>query len=148
MVGRTTDRNYYLQVVDHFRDLPNARDQGEVPKDQAMALIRGCDVLVVPSRDEVTPMVILEAMAAGKPVIASRTCGIPEMIVDGETGLLFETGNAPQLASLLGQLGRDPDLRRELGANARQRQRQFWTLAQSRQRLNAVLASLLGRMRG
>jgi len=87
-------------------------------------------------------MVILEAMAVGRPVIASRTCGIPEMIVDGETGLLFETGNAPELASLLDRLRRDADLRRRLGANAHEYQRKYWTLAQSRQRLKSILALL------
>jgi glycosyltransferase involved in cell wall biosynthesis len=66
------------------------------------AYMHAIDVLVVPSTAwESLPLVILEAMAAGKPVFGSRLAGIPEAIEDGITGRLFEAGAAPELAQLL-----------------------------------------------
>jgi glycosyltransferase involved in cell wall biosynthesis len=70
--------------------------------DEVGALLAAADVLVVPSvADESLPLVILEAMAAGKPVFASRLSGIPEAVDDGVTGVLFEPGDAAGLAALL-----------------------------------------------
>jgi glycosyltransferase involved in cell wall biosynthesis len=66
------------------------------------AYMHAIDVLVVPSTAwESLPLVILEAMAAGKPVFGSRLAGIPEAIADGVTGALFEPGDAAELARLL-----------------------------------------------
>ena len=66
---------------------------GRVPSADFGAHLRAIDVLVVPSTAyESLPLVILEAMAAGKPVFASRLSGIPEAVVDGTTGRLFEPG--------------------------------------------------------
>jgi glycosyltransferase involved in cell wall biosynthesis len=142
-VGRVLDAEYYQQVLAYFADVRNFRHQNEVPKDATAAYLRACDILIVPSRDEVTPMVILEAMAAGKPVIASRICGIPEMIVHGETGLLFDSENAGQLAQQLRQLGRDPELRRRLGENGRRFQREERTLEHCRDKFRKLFATLL-----
>jgi glycosyltransferase involved in cell wall biosynthesis len=82
-------------------------------------------------------------MAAGKPVVASHICGIPEMIVHGETGLLFELENAAQLAAHLAELGRDPELRRCLGDNGRRFQRAHRTLDQCRTRFSALFDRIL-----
>jgi glycosyltransferase involved in cell wall biosynthesis len=66
------------------------------------AVYHALDAVVVPSvADESLPLVVLEAMACGKPVIASRLSGIPEAVVAGETGALFEPGDAAGLAALL-----------------------------------------------
>ena len=56
------------------------------------------DVYVLPSRYETFPTTILEAYACGKPVIASNIGGLKDMVIDRETGLLFQTGNAKDLA--------------------------------------------------
>ena len=60
------------------------------------------DVFVLPSRAEAMPLVIPEAWAAGRPVVASRVGGIPELIEDGKTGLLVEPGDVDGLAARLG----------------------------------------------
>ena len=70
--------------------------------DQVGALLAAADVLVVPSvADESLPLVILEAMAAGKPAFASRLSGIPEAVEADSTGMLFEPGDAAALAQML-----------------------------------------------
>ena len=115
---------------------------GEVPPGAETGLLRACDVLIVPSRDEVAPMVILEAMALGKPVVAARVGAIPEIVLDGETGLLFDSGDAAQLAAALERLRADRVLRERLGTAGRERQRAHWRLEQYHQRLAAALDAL------
>jgi glycosyltransferase involved in cell wall biosynthesis len=84
-------------------------------------LLATADVFVLPSRSEGMPMSILEAMAAGVPVVASAVGGIPELVVDGETGLLVPAGDAEALAGALRRLLGDPALRRRFGDAGRAR---------------------------
>ena len=67
------------------------------------------------------PVSVLEAMAAGLPVVASRVGGVPEQVVDGETGILVDPGDPKPLAAALKRLTGDPALRRRLGAAGRAR---------------------------
>ena len=81
---------------------------------------RTFDVLAVPSFTEGFPLVIVEAMLAGIPVVASAVGGIPEIVVDGDTGLLVPPHDAPALADALRRLLGDPDLRQAMAARCRQ----------------------------
>jgi glycosyltransferase involved in cell wall biosynthesis len=76
------------------------------------------DFLVLPSVSEGVPLVALEALSSGIPVLASRLDGIATVVRDGYNGLLVEPGNVDQLASALSQLETDPSLRRALGSHA------------------------------
>ena len=78
------------------------------------------DIVVVPSLYEPMGYVVLEAMSCGRPVVASRTGGIAEVIRDGHNGLLFEPGDADELAAKLRDLHRDPERARQLGLQARE----------------------------
>lgn len=64
-------------------------------------ILAGCDLFVHPSLDDAFPTVLLEAMAAGLPVVASRVGGIPEIVEDGVTGILFPPGDAAALANAI-----------------------------------------------
>jgi glycosyltransferase involved in cell wall biosynthesis len=83
--------------------------------DAVMNEMHGCSLLVLPSRSEGMPRVLIEAMASGKPIIASRVGGIPHYITHGETGLLFERDDTETLAKLLRELLGDPAYRHLLG---------------------------------
>jgi glycosyltransferase involved in cell wall biosynthesis len=72
------------------------------------------DVVVLPSFYEGLPLVAIEAMAAGKPVVATAVDGTPEVVIDGETGLLIPPGNSRELALAICRLLLDPLLRRTL----------------------------------
>jgi glycosyltransferase involved in cell wall biosynthesis len=90
------------------------------------ALLAGCDVFVHPSLADAFPTVLLEAMAAGLPVVASRVGGIPEIVLPGVTGELVPPGNADALASALNALLADPPRMQRMSEAAQQRaQREF-----------------------
>jgi glycosyltransferase involved in cell wall biosynthesis len=94
-------------------------------------IIENSAFVIVPSEwYENCSMVILEAMAIGKPVIGSRVGGIPEQIDDGRTGLLFEMGNKEELAKKMNMLSKDPDTRKRMGLAARKKLEQEYSLNQ------------------
>ena len=80
------------------------------------------DVLVQPSRADNLPLSILEAMAAGLPVVGTRVGGIPELIVDGVTGFVVEPESPRALADALEQLAASPE-RRQASSAARRAER-------------------------
>jgi len=86
-----------------------------VPYEQALSLMRKCSIFVLASRSEAMGRVLLEAMAAKKPIIASRAGGIPRFVRDGENGLLFESENAADLSDKIVRLVQDQPLQRRLG---------------------------------
>lgn len=90
-------------------------------------LLAQSHVAVVPSRwDEAFGFAVTEAMAAGLPVVASNVGGIPEIVVDGQTGFLIPPASPAEIARCLRELGRDPEVARRLGANGRRRvEREF-----------------------
>jgi glycosyltransferase involved in cell wall biosynthesis len=103
------------------------------------------DVFVLPSRSEALSNSIMEAMSAGLCVVASRVGGNPELIADGDTGLLFEAGDAEGLArQLLRALG-DDGLRGRLGAAAARRMREEFSIAASVTRMQAIYDEVLSR---
>jgi len=120
IVGRIGSSDYQTQLLAYCADIPHIRFFPEVDASQTAELIGQCDALVVSSRDEVTPMVILEAMAARKPVIASAVGGIPEMMVDGQSGFLYPPQNAQQLAGIIMRLVQDDPLCQAVGTAAQQ----------------------------
>jgi glycosyltransferase involved in cell wall biosynthesis len=89
-----------------------------------LELIRAADALCLPSEAEALPMSILEAMALGRPVVATNVGGTAEQVVDGETGHLVPAGSAEPVRRALLALAADPERARELGAAGRLRQRE------------------------
>ena len=91
------------------------------PHEQAMELMAGCTFFILPSRAEGVPRVVIEAMAARKPVISTRVHGIPYLVEDGVHGLLVEPGDVEGLASKMTLLLDDPDLAVRLAAEGQGR---------------------------
>jgi glycosyltransferase involved in cell wall biosynthesis len=81
-------------------------------------LIQGMDIVVLSTHYEGLPLVLLEAMACGKPVVATDVDGVPEVVIHNETGLLFPHADDEALASHLLALSRDPDRAARLGRRA------------------------------
>jgi glycosyltransferase involved in cell wall biosynthesis len=95
------------------------------------ALADKWDVYVQPSLGEGFGMSILEAMAAGLPVVASMVGGIPEIVVDGATGILVPPANAEALAESISALAGDPAQRATMGDNGRARAQEDFSLEES-----------------
>jgi glycosyltransferase involved in cell wall biosynthesis len=95
----------------------------------ASSELREVDVLALPSWIEGLPLVVLEAMAQGKPVVATDVGGTPEAVVDGETGRLVPPRDPRALAAALDELVADPELRRRFGDAGRARVREHFDAA-------------------
>ena len=118
------------------------------PHAQVMAAWARCAVGVVPSIwPEPQALVTFEAMACGRPVVASATGGLPEVVIDGETGLLVPAGDVGALRDALRALLSDPRLRRRLGEAARRRARLF-TASAITTRIEEVYADVQARKDG
>lgn len=89
------------------------------------ATLAAADVVAIPSVVDAAgnvdglPNALLEALAAGKAVVASRVAGIPDVVEDGRNGLLVPEKDAPALAAAVDRLRREPETRRRLGEDAR-----------------------------
>jgi len=101
------------------------------------------DIVVHPSvLADSFPNAVREAMILGKPVVASRIGGIPEMIQDGETGLLVQPGDPEALASAVARLLKDPELRALLGSQARGYAARTFDIAENKKPFARLLRSL------
>jgi 1,4-alpha-glucan branching enzyme len=98
---------------------------GRVDHAKAMTLFHGCSFFVLPSLHEPLGIVNLEAMAAGKAVLASDVGGVSEIVAAGVTGLMVPGGDVQKLAEGLRSLSRDASLRHRLGTAGRQRAEEF-----------------------
>lgn len=109
-----------------------------------LALLSACDALVLPSRQEGLGVAALEAMAAGRAVIATRVGGLGEAVVDGETGLLADPDDERTLSQAVLRLARDPDLVKRLGRGGPLRIAEAYDVKKMVAAYQALYADLLG----
>ena len=102
------------------------------------------DILVLSSLTEACPMVVLEAMATGKPVVATRVGGIPEELVDGKTGILVPPENPQAIADAVLSLLADKEKMQQMGRAGRTRVIKHFTVQSAAQKTDVVYADLLG----
>jgi glycosyltransferase involved in cell wall biosynthesis len=100
---------------------PSVELPGWVVGDAKQRLLRGAWIFALPSHGEAMPMSILESMAAGIPVVATRVGGVPAAVEDGRTGILIEPRDSPGLASTLIELLKDEPRRKSMGRAAGER---------------------------
>lgn len=93
---------------------PRVRFLGPLPREGVLFLFRAADASLLPSAWENFPHTVVESLAVGTPVIATAVGGVPEVVRDGENGLLVAPGDADALARAIERLFRDADLREEL----------------------------------
>lgn len=112
------------------------------PRKELGTIIAAADVCCVPSRWEAYPMVCLESMALGRCVVASDAGGIPEIIENGTSGLLYPAGDIDALAEQLERVLSDTALRQRLGAGALERVRHLTSPAEVATRVEALVNSM------
>ncbi|MHC5033575.1 MAG: glycosyltransferase, partial [Planctomycetota bacterium] len=119
-----------IRIAGDWSTMPEVREQapdnvdfvGFLDRDEVARFYRKARFLVLPSTCfEVFPLVLAEAMGYGLPAVASRIGGLPEIVEDGRTGLLFEAGDADELASKMEMLWEDSALCARMGQAARHR---------------------------
>ncbi len=148
LIGSVIDWPFYERLAPLAAAIPAAYVLGPLEHSAALARMCAADVLILPSRDEVLPVAMLEAMAAGKAIVAARVGGIPEVLADEREALLFRAEDPRELAARLVQLLREPDLAARLGAAAHARWAREFTLERFVERMEAVLRQALVARKG
>jgi glycosyltransferase involved in cell wall biosynthesis len=118
------------------------RFTGPVRGDEKNELLREAAVLIMPSRWEGQPLVVLEALAAATPVLASRVGAVPDTVEDGVEGFLVEPGDITSLEQRLLQLLSEDSLRSELGTAARRRYEAEYTTERFAARVEGMLTTV------
>ncbi|MBE3519130.1 MAG: glycosyltransferase [Firmicutes bacterium] len=118
-----------FQLAGHVRDVPE--------------FLRGLDLFVLPSRREALGLSILEAMASGLAVVATKVGGIPEVVVNGETGLLVEPDDPEELCQAITALLADPELRTAMGKRGRARVEKLFDIRQTAEKTLEIYREVL-----
>ncbi|BDI28138.1 hypothetical protein CCAX7_001890 [Capsulimonas corticalis] len=113
----------------------------------AKELLPGLDVLAMPSLYEGLPMVLLEAMAAGTPVVAHAVSGIPEVITHGTNGFLTKVGDVEDFAGRIASLLSDPAAAYRIGAEARARVMESYSVETMARRTAALYDQVIDQKR-
>ena len=122
----------------------HVRFHGAVGQDEIRTHYARADLFCLPSFAEGVPVVAMEAMAMELPVVSTRIMGIPELVGDGEHGLLVAPGRADVLTDALERLVRAPQERLRMGRAAREKVRTDYDVARSALRMRALLEAELG----
>ena len=117
-------------------------------RDDVPAVMNALDLLVLPSRDEPFGIVVLEAMAAGRPIVATDSGGVPEIVRDGEEALLVPPGDVERMADAIARLLADEGLAARLGRAAEERVRSEFPLWRHAARVREIYEALAARERG
>lgn len=116
---------------------------GSLPWEESMGCLGLMDVVAVPSRFEGFGLTAVEAMACGKPVVASRVDGLAEVIRDGVTGYLLPVEDVSALAAALTGLLKNEELRQTIGKAARRQVEEYYTYLQFRERCRVLYGFML-----
>jgi glycosyltransferase involved in cell wall biosynthesis len=142
IVGYGADRER-LEVLANARGVGHLVEfMGHVSESDLYVSYGNSDVFVLPSDQEGFGLVFLEAMAAGRPIVAARAGGVPEVVLEGETGLLVEYGDVDEIAYAVIRLGADPDLRIALGRAGQRRVEERFTMRCLAERVAGLLDAL------
>ncbi len=129
VVGEGPERGTLEELVEELGIASLVRFTGALEHHDVRLEYQQADVFVLPSFWEGIPVVLMEAMASGVPVIATRITGIPELVKHGENGLLVPTGQSEPIATSLLRLYENPQLRRSFARRGRDAVEADYTLA-------------------
>ncbi|MBV8990914.1 MAG: glycosyltransferase [Solirubrobacterales bacterium] len=141
MVGDGPERTKLEGLIDSL----NLRDSATIlgVRRDVMDVLAASDIAVCCSDFEGSPQAVIEYMAAGKPVVATRVGGLPDLVEDGVTGVLVEPRSPTHLARAIGDLLARPERATEMGARGKERQRSEFTIDVTLARLEALYHQLL-----
>lgn len=149
-VGGGPDEDALRRLAEELGVAERVTFLGTVPRRVVGETVRAASVVCAPSvptrsgKREGIPVVLMEAMSAARPVVASRLSGIPELVVDGESGLLVTPGDVDEIAAALRTLHDDPELGARLGDAARERVMAHFDVNRNARRLLARIVAASG----
>ncbi len=111
-------------------------------RDDIPRVLAAFDIGVLSSADEGSPLSIMDDMDAALPVVATRVGGVPDIVADGETGILVEPGNSRALSAGIERVLADPEMARQMGEAGRRRRRNQFTLAATVKRIETFYEEL------
>jgi len=132
------------EIEGYFRDHPKAVFLGALPRERLNITYGMADLFVWPAINEAFGMALLEAQAAGLPVVAGNRPGVAAMIVDGETGILAPEGDTGALAEAINQMVADATMRESMSVSAISNVAAHHSLEKAAQRLSDDLLPLIG----
>lgn len=138
-----SDRESAEKIIDRAGLANYVEFVGTVESKQKDSLLSASDVLLLPSKNEGQPYVVLEGMAASLPIISTKVGCIPATVRDGVDGFLVEVGDISALANRMELLIRDESLRKRMGQAARQRFLENYTYEQFSSRIREVFRDAL-----
>ncbi len=135
IIGTGPRLDQYRALAEELDLSPSVRFLGFVEHDEMPEQYARADVFVLPSRREGFPLVLPEALASGLPVVATGVGGVPEIIADGETGLLVAPEDPHALAEAINSLLSDPERMKSMGMKGRARAKSHFTWAKVAERV-------------
>jgi glycosyltransferase involved in cell wall biosynthesis len=143
--GSTEYENHLRFLVNQARLTDYVSFLGWIPPEEMPGLLHKFDVLLLPSIwPEPFARVLLEGMLSGLVIVATPTGGTPEIVLDGENGLLFTPGNPEALAQKIGLLMDDPELRRKLAKAGKQTIMERFTVTKMMDEMESFLQDVAG----
>lgn len=150
LAGPKRDEGFYRELTEFIakEGLSEVVElRGAIYDEEKRQVFRESDLFVFPTQNDAFPLVLLEAMQHGLPVVASSLGGIPEIVAEGETGFLVFPGDIRQLIDRVNQLVCNRDVRRSMAAAGRRRFEERFTLAAYEKRLSEGV-TYFGALRG
>ena len=141
-IGGNGDTTKLLSAIFDLGIKKNANYLGWVSEEERDRLFRNTDIFVLPSYGEGMPMSILEAMSYSVPVISTLVGGVPELIEDGETGILVNPGDLDMLYEKMSDLIHNEKYRKKLGENGRLKIERLHNIIDHIQRIENIYESL------
>jgi glycosyltransferase involved in cell wall biosynthesis len=143
IVGYGNDRKRLEQLAENQGVSDRVEFAGRIDFPELAQLYQSCQVFILPSNQEGFGLVFAEAMAAGKPIIAARAGAVPEVVVDGKTGILVEFGDEGAIADAIDRLCGDAPLRERMGSAGRERFLERFSYERVRARFDELFGELV-----
>jgi len=131
------------QTADRLGLRDSVKFIGQVSQDEKKGILAGCSLLALPSLYEAQGLVILEAWAQGKPIVASRVGGVPDMVENGVNGLLYDWGDIGELATSISRILNDPAFAIKLGEAGRTTASERYRWSSVAERIEVIYAAVL-----
>jgi GT2 family glycosyltransferase len=144
IIGRPHDPELAARIKAATGEFPHLTYEESMPHEEALARIRDADVMISASHDETGPLILMEALALGTPILSTAVGGVSERLAGSDAGIFFPAGNDRALAEAIARLVEEPELRNRLRAAARPAFEKHFTFERFGEEFRAVVDEAVG----